>query len=141
SHVIFVNRFVSQQELIECIGAADVYLTPYLNRAQIVSGTLAYTVGAGKAVISTPYWYAEELLDGGRGVIVPFADPGAIAREVIALLGSASDRHAMRKRAYLHGRDMIWPVVGRRYLELFAEVREARARHPQPVFQTMTLEA
>src|SRR5581483_3360601 len=102
AHVIFINRFVSQEELVECIGAADLYLTPYLSRTQIVSGTLAYTVGAGKAVISTPYWYAEELLDEGRG--------------------------------------MIWPVVARRYLELFAEVREERARHPRPVFEATTLE-
>jgi glycosyltransferase involved in cell wall biosynthesis len=140
AHVIFMNRFVSQEELIECIGAADLYLTPYLSRTQIVSGTLAYSIGAGKAVISTPYWYAEELLDDGRGVLVPFADSDAIARQVTDLLGRDADRHAMRKRAYLLGRDMTWPVVARRYLELFAEVREDRARHPRPVFEATTLE-
>ena len=141
SHVIFINRFVSQEELVECIGAADVYLTPYLNPAQIVSGTLAYTLGTGKAVISTPYWYAEELLAEERGVLVPFADSDAIARQVIDLLGREADRHAMRKRAYLFGRDMIWPTVARRYVELFAAVREARAVHPRPVFEAATLEA
>jgi glycosyltransferase involved in cell wall biosynthesis len=140
AHVIFMNRFVSQEELIECIGAADLYLTPYLSRTQIVSGTLAYSVGAGKAVVSTPYWYAEELLDEGRGVLVPFGDSEAIAAHVVDLLGRDADRHAMRKRAYLLGRDMIWSVVARRYLELFAEVREARARHPRPVFEATTLE-
>jgi hypothetical protein len=138
--VIFINHFVSQEELIECIGAADLYLTPYLSRTQIVSGTLAYSVGAGKAVVSTPYWYTEELLDEGRGVLVPLGDSEAIAAQVVDLLGRDADRHAMRKRAYLLGRDMIWPVVARRYLELFAEVREARARHPRPVFEAATLE-
>jgi len=139
-HVIFMNRFVSQKELVECIGAADLYLTPYMSRTQIVSGTLAYSVGTGKAVISTPYWYAEELLDDGRGILVPFGDSEAIATQVVDLLDRDADRHAMRKRAYLFGRDMIWPAVGRRYLELFAEVREARAVHPRPVFEATTLE-
>src|SRR5881397_2016895 len=82
-HVIFHNRFVSLKELVEFIGAADLYITPYLNQEQAVSGTLAYAVGAGKAVVSTPYWHAEELLDEGRGVLVPFRDPNAIAARVL----------------------------------------------------------
>src|SRR5229473_1436149 len=90
----------------DLFGVADIYITPYLNAAQITSGTLAYTVGAGKAVISTPYWYAEEMLAEERGVLVPFADPAALAEQVIALLDNESDRHAMRKRAYMFGRDM-----------------------------------
>jgi glycosyltransferase involved in cell wall biosynthesis len=139
-HIIFINRFVSQDELIECIGAADLYLTPYVSRTQIVSGTLAYSVGAGKAVVSTPYWYAEELLDEERGMLVPFGDPAAIAARVVELLSREADRHAIRKRAYLFGRDMIWPAVARRYLELFDEVRETRASHPRPVFAATTLE-
>jgi glycosyltransferase involved in cell wall biosynthesis len=138
-HVIFQNRFVSQEELIEFIGAADIHITPYLNREQIVSGTLAYTVGAGKAVVSTPYWYAEEILDEGRGVIVPFADATALAARLVELIEHEAERHAMRKRAYLYGRDMTWPVVARRYLELFACVREERAVHPRPVFEARTL--
>lgn len=138
-HVMFVNRFVDIQELVEFIGAADAYLTPYLNREQIVSGTLAYTVGAGKAVISTPYWYAEELLAEERGVLVPFADADAIAQSVLELLGRDAERHAMRKRAYLFGRDMIWPKVAAQYLELFACVREERARRPRATFATATL--
>ena len=132
--------FVDPNFYIECIGAADLYLTPYLSRTQIVSGTLAYSMGAGKAVVSTPYWYAAELLDEGRGLLVPFGDSEAIAARVVDLLSRDADRHAMRKRAYLLGRDMIWPVVARRYLDLFAEVREARARHLRPMFEATTLE-
>lgn len=125
-NVIFYNRFVSLEELVEFISAADIYLTPYLDRAQITSGTLAYTLGAGKAVISTPYWYAEELLAEGRGTLVPFRDPAAIAAQVINLLDDESERHAMRKRAYLFGRDMIWPRVAQRYMESFERARVER---------------
>jgi glycosyltransferase involved in cell wall biosynthesis len=131
--VIFYNRFVSLEELIEFIGAADIYITPYLNAAQITSGTLAYTVGAGKAVISTPYWYAEEILAEERGVLVPFADPAALAKQVIALLDNESDRHAMRKRAYMFGRDMIWPQVARRYRDTFDRARTERRHFDFPV--------
>lgn len=132
SQVIFYNRFVSLEELIEFIGAADIYITPYLNEAQITSGTLAYTVGAGKAVISTPYWYAEEMLADERGALVPFSDPGALAEQVIDLLDNESKRHAMRKRAYMFGRDMIWPQVARSYLKTFDRARAER-RHFRPV--------
>lgn len=125
-NVIFYNRFVSLEELIEFISAADIYITPYLNSAQITSGTLAYTLGAGKAVISTPYWYAEEMLAEERGVLVPFRDPAALATQVIDLLGDESKRHAMRKRAYLFGRAMIWPKVAQRYMESFERARAER---------------
>ena len=127
-HVIFYNRFVSLEELVEFIGAADIYITPYLNPAQIVSGTLAYTLGAGKAVISTPYWYAEEMLAEDRGALVPFRDPEALAEQVIDLLDNEAKRHGMRKRAYLFGRDMVWPQVARRYMESFQRARAER-RH------------
>lgn len=126
--VIFLNRFVTIEELIEFIGAADIYITPYLDEAQITSGTLAYTVGAGKAVVSTPYWYAAEILADGRGALVPFRDPEALARQVIELLDNDSHRHAMRKRAYLFGRAMIWPQVAQRYMETFVRARAER-RH------------
>jgi hypothetical protein len=132
AHVLFHNQFVSEQELMEWIGAADLYLTPYRSVEQITSGTLAYAVGAGKAVVSTPYWHAEELLGDGRGVLVPFGNPAAIAQAVVALLDNAAERHAMRKRAYLFGREMIWPVVARRYLTLFEQVRAERMRAPRP---------
>jgi glycosyltransferase involved in cell wall biosynthesis len=124
--VIFYNRFVELEELIQFIGAADIYITPYLNAAQITSGTLAYTVGAGKAVVSTPYWYAEELLAEGRGTIVPFHNAPALAEHVIGLLDNDAERHAMRKRAYLFGREMIWPQVARRYMETFERARTER---------------
>src|SRR5881628_1362011 len=118
-NVIFYNRFVELEELKEFIGAADLYITPYLNEAQITSGTLAYTFGAGKAVVSTPYWHAAELLAEDRGVLVPFRDSKAIAREVIGLLRDDTRRHAMRKNAYKLGRDMIWGNVARLYLRSF----------------------
>jgi len=124
--VIFYNRFVSLEELIEFISSADIYITPYLNPAQITSGTLAYTLGAGKAVISTPYWYAEEMLADERGVLVPFRDPAALAAQVIDLLENESKRHAMRKRAYLFGRAMIWPQVAQRYMSSFERARAER---------------
>lgn len=130
--VIFYNRFVSLEELVQFIGAADIYITPYLNEVQITSGTLAYTVGAGKAVISTPYWYAEEMLADERGALVPFRDPAALAREVIDLLDNESKRHAMRKRAYLFGRQMIWPQVARRYMESFERARSERRHYSHP---------
>jgi glycosyltransferase involved in cell wall biosynthesis len=118
-HVIFHNRFVSMNDLKAFIGATDVYLTPYLNEAQITSGTLAYVFGAGKAVVSTPYWHAQELLAEDRGILVPFRDPQAIAAGVTAYLGDPVRMRLTRERAYLMGRDMIWPSVGRLYLDSF----------------------
>src|SRR5580692_226316 len=98
NHLILSNRFVPADELIQHVGAADIYITPYRQEAQVVSGTLAIALGAGKAIISTPYWHARELLADGRGVIVPFEDPAAIAEAVLHLLNSEVERHAMRKR-------------------------------------------
>jgi glycosyltransferase involved in cell wall biosynthesis len=138
--VIFYNRFVSLEELVEFIGAADIYITPYLNPAQIVSGTLAYTLGAGKAVISTPYWYAEEMLGEERGALVPFRDPAALAEQVIDLLDNEAKRHAMRKRAYQFGREMIWPQVARRYMESFERARAERRHFTQPGFTVKPLD-
>jgi glycosyltransferase involved in cell wall biosynthesis len=126
SHVIFYNRFVSLEELNEFIGATDIYITPYHNADQITSGTLAYTLGAGKAVISTPYWYAQEMLAEDRGVLIPFHNPEALAAQVIDLLDNESKRHAMRKQAYLFGRAMIWPQVAQRYMESFERARAER---------------
>ncbi|MDP2601517.1 MAG: glycosyltransferase family 4 protein [Deltaproteobacteria bacterium] len=139
-HVIFYNRFVSFEELVEFIGAADIYITPYLNPAQIVSGTLAYTLGAGKAVISTPYWYAEEMLAEERGALVPFHDPAALAEQVIELLDNEAKRHGMRKRAYLYGREMIWPQVARRYMESFQRARAERRHFTPPGFVVKPLD-
>src|SRR5947208_4630496 len=108
SQVIFHNRFVSPKEMVEFIGAADIYITPYRHEAQVVSGTLAYALGAGKAIISTPYWHAVELLDDRRGVLVPFQNSDAIARKAVELLDTPAIRHAMRKRAYVYSREKVW---------------------------------
>lgn len=138
-HVIFYNRFVDIDELKEFLGAADIYITPYLNPAQITSGTLSYAFGCGKAVISTPYWHAEELLAEGRGVLVPFADSEAIAREVIGLLQDPTRRHAMRKRAYMLGREMVWSHVAHMYVESFEKARRSRwdSAHRPLVIKTL----
>lgn len=122
-NVIFFNRFVTLEELNQFISAADIYLTPYLNVAQITSGTLAYTLGAGKAVISTPYWYAEEMLDNERGLIIPFHNSEKLAEAVIELLDDEAKRDAMRKRAYMFGRHMVWSEVAQRYMESFERAR------------------
>jgi glycosyltransferase involved in cell wall biosynthesis len=134
SKVFFHNRFVSPEEMVEFIGAADIYITPYRHEAQVVSGTLAYAVGAGKAIISTPYWHAIELLDDRRGALVPFQNPDAIAQKTIELLDTPAIRHAMRKRAYLLGREMIWKRVAQGYMESFARVRSDRMKSPHVQF-------
>jgi glycosyltransferase involved in cell wall biosynthesis len=118
-NVIFYDQFVDLENLTEFIGAADLYITPYLNEAQITSGTLAYAFGAGKAVVSTPYWHASELLAEDRGVLVPFANAAAISQEVIGLLGDDNRRHSIRKNAYRIGRDMIWSNVAQQYMRTF----------------------
>ncbi len=127
-HVIFHNRFVSPKELCELLVCADIYVTPYLHKEQAVSGTLAYAMGAGKAIISTPYRYAEEMLAEGRGVLIPFADPSAIAARLIHLFGNEAEMNAMRKRAYTFSRQMVWKEVARRYLVEFGQLKQERIR-------------
>ncbi|MDX2038700.1 MAG: glycosyltransferase family 4 protein [Isosphaeraceae bacterium] len=129
-NVIFYNRFVELEELTEFIRAADVYVTPYLNEAQITSGTLAYSFGCGKAIISTPYWHAEELLADDRGVIVPFADPAALAREVRGLLGDGDRRAAMCEAAHRIGRGMVWRRSADHYMDAFQQTRLGRKDQP-----------
>ncbi len=131
SQLILLNRFVSAEELVEQVGSADVYITPYRQEAQIVSGTLAIALGAGKAIISTPYWHAKELLANNRGVIVPFENPGAIAEAVLQLLDNDGERHAMRKRAYLHSRETIWPKTAQKYMASFQRARFERTLQPR----------
>jgi glycosyltransferase involved in cell wall biosynthesis len=131
-HVIFQNRFVALKELCEFLGIADIYITPYLEEAQITSGTLAYAMGTGKAVISTPYWYATEMLAEGRGRIVPFNNPDAMAEQIIDLLDNDVDRNGIRKKAYTFCREAIWKEVSRRYLEAFSEVQHHRSLDPRP---------
>lgn len=138
-HVIFHNRFVSDTELTEFLAAADICLTPYLQPDQITSGALAYAVGAGKAVISTPYRYAAELLADGRGVLVPWRDPQAIATEVIALLGDDARRAALGARAGAVGAAMRWPAVARAYGKSFVRARAARTERTRATFLARTL--
>ena len=121
-NVVFHNRFVSPQEMASLVRSADIYITPYRYEAQAVSGTLAYALGAGKAIISTPYWHAMELLDDGRGVLVPFTDSAAIAKTTIELLDNDEAREAMRKRAYLYARRMVWDRVAQSYMGVFTRV-------------------
>lgn len=139
SSVIFHDRFVSQGELTEFLSAADIYVTPSLNPEQSTSGTLAYAVGAGKAVISTPYLYARELLADGRGILVPWRDSQAIAREVVDLLGDDAKRLALRERAAAHGRSMAWPAVAHRYVQSFEHARAEHTERLRTVFQAKTL--
>ncbi|TET34921.1 MAG: glycosyltransferase [Planctomycetota bacterium] len=131
-HVLFHNHFVSLEVLVQYIGAADIYVTPYISPAQVTSGTLAYAIGSGKAVVSTPYWYAEELLAEERGRLVPFGDPGAMAREISELLENDLERNAMRKRAYQSTRPMVWKEVARQYLELAVSALERCVSSPKP---------
>src|SRR5690606_37840925 len=119
----FYNGFVEIEELIEFIGAAEIYITPYLNEHQITSGTLAYAFGSGRAVVSTGYWHAKELLKGGKGRIVPFRDSEAIAREVIDLMDNEVKMHSMRKKAYNAGRTMVWSEVAKQYMDSFNKAR------------------
>src|SRR5213082_4013906 len=138
--VIFRNRFVSPRELVELIGGADIYITPYKHKGQVVSGTLAYALSAGKAIISTPYLHAIELLDDERGTLVPFDDPEAIAAKTVELLGDDTARHAMRKRAYLYARDMVWNRVAQKYMKSFERIYNERLRNPRATFVAQNTE-
>ena len=136
--VLFLNRFVSPEEMASLVGSADIYITPYCHEAQAVSGTLAYAMGAGKAIISTPYWYAAEVLDQGRGMLVPFENSAAIATATIALLANDEARQAMRERAYLYARPMVWKRVAQSYMTAFLR---ARAYCAEPVHVRFAVQA
>ena len=137
-NAIFVNRFVSPQEMASLVGLADIYVTPYRYEAQAVSGTLAYAMGAGKAIISTPYWYATELLEDGRGVLVPFDDSDAIADSAIELLDNGTALQQMRSRAYLYARDMVWDRVAESYLRSFVRAGAAHMQSAREAFAPTT---
>jgi glycosyltransferase involved in cell wall biosynthesis len=122
-HVLFLDRFVDQATLIAFISMCDVYATPYLNEAQMTSGTLAYSFGLGKAIVSTPYWHARELLANDCGILVPFGDSTAIGEEIATLLTDDTRRSAMRRRVYASGRSMTWPRIAQRYLGTFEGIR------------------
>jgi glycosyltransferase involved in cell wall biosynthesis len=134
NHVIFHNRFVDDEELHNFLCAADIYVTPYLSREQLTSGTLAFAVGTGKAVVSTPYWAAEELLADGRGKLVPFGDSAALAQEIIGILQDETLFYWLRREAYEYGRSRTWPRIGQSYWELFQETHL-----PIPIVGTGTL--
>lgn len=133
-HVRFLDQFVDQAELLRHIAMCDVYVTPYLNRAQMTSGTLAYSFGLGRPVVSTPYWHAEELLADGRGMLVPFGDSDAIGRAVSGLLRDADSRHALGERAYRASRTMTWPRTAETYLGVFERVVATHPRKPITVW-------
>ncbi|HZK49483.1 MAG TPA: glycosyltransferase family 4 protein [Thermoleophilia bacterium] len=138
-HVRFLNRFVDLPELCEFLGCADVYVTPYGDEAQITSGTLAYAMASGKAIVSTPYWYATEMLAEERGVITPFGDTEALTANVLALLSDPVRRHAMRKRAYVFTRDAVWSKVAQEYLNVFAEAKERQQWRPTRGFRARAI--
>ena len=133
-NVIFHNRFVSPQEMASLVGSADIYVTPYRHEAQAVSGTLAYALGAGRAIISTPYWHAAELLADGRGALVPFEDPDAFADTTIELLDNDAAREAIRKRAYLYARRMVWNRVAQSYMRTFVRACANRLQPARVAF-------
>jgi glycosyltransferase involved in cell wall biosynthesis len=139
-NVIFHNRFVTPEEMAQFVGSADIYITPYRYEAQAVSGTLAYALGAGKAIISTPYWHAAELLDDDRGVLVPFNNSDAIATAAIDLLDNEATRHAMRKRAYLYARDTTWSKAAKAYMSTFVRARTDRMQTPRIAFSDLNAE-
>ena len=138
-HVAFYNRFVGIEELKQFIGAADIYLTPYLIEEQATSGTLCYAFGCGRAVISTPYWHAKELLAEDRGVLVPFKNSESIARAVTDLLKDEKHLETMSKQAYSLGREMVWSQTAKHYFKSFRKARIDHRHDHAPRFAVKTL--
>ncbi len=134
NNVVFLDQFVDQPTLLAYISMCDVYVTPYLNKSQMTSGTLAYSFGLGKAVVSTPYWHAQELLAEGHGILVPFGDSTAIGTEIAALLTGNGRLRAMRERAYASSRSMTWERNAGRHLAVFESAR--RAHRPKVISRT-----
>jgi glycosyltransferase involved in cell wall biosynthesis len=134
-----VNQYLSQREVVDYLLATDVYVTPYLDPNQITSGTLAYALGAGKAIVSTPYLHAQEVLSRGRGILVPFRDAAAVASAVNTVLGDPQRKRELELRAYEYGKEMAWPAIGRRVLALMRDVldhpaaEEALQEEPIPI--------
>lgn len=139
-NIMFFNRFVDLKELCEFLGAADLYVTPYLAEAQIVSGTLAYAMGVGKATISTPYWYAQEMISDDRGILVDFEDADSLAGAVIRLFKNELERNSIRKKAYTASRKAVWSQVALDYISLFNEIKAERESTPRPKYRIRTLE-
>jgi glycosyltransferase involved in cell wall biosynthesis len=139
-NVVFHNRFFTPQEMAALVGAADIYITPYCHEAQAVSGTLAFALGAGKAIISTPYWHASELLGDGRGKLVPFEDAGAIASATIELLENDAACQQMRRLAFLYGRNMVWSRVAHSYMQAFTDTSADATQPVRLGFSVQTAE-
>jgi glycosyltransferase involved in cell wall biosynthesis len=137
-HVVFLDRFVDKPTLLDFIAMCDVYVTPYLNESQMTSGTLAYSFGMGKAVVSTPYWHARELLADDRGVLVPFNDVPATAKEISELLTDELRRERLRKRAYASSRSMTWERTATSYVAIFEGVRRTGVTGLEAVRQDAT---
>jgi polysaccharide biosynthesis protein PslF len=131
-HVRFVNQYLTQREIVDYLLATDVYVTPYLDLNQITSGTLAYALGAGKAIVSTRYLHAAEALADGRGLLVDVRDADGLARAVLAILGDPALKAELERRAYDYGKEMAWPNVGRRVLALTREVLERSSTTSSP---------
>jgi len=146
-HVKFVNQYLTQREVVDYLLATDVYVTPYLDPNQITSGTLAYALGAGKAIVSTPYLHAREVLESGRGILVPFRDSAAVAAAVNSVLGDSQRKRELETRAYEYGKEMAWPAIGRRVLALMSDILDHRIAPdqlepvaPPPGLRAMALE-
>jgi len=121
-HVLFINEFINQKELFKYLSASDIYITPYLNEAQITSGTLAYAIGVGSAVISTPYWHASELLANGRGRLFNFNDSEELANILLELLENPAIIEKLRKKALDYGKTITWPKQGGKYISLIQQI-------------------
>jgi glycosyltransferase involved in cell wall biosynthesis len=138
NNVIFHDRFVTRSELCKYISASDIYVSPYLSKEQIVSGALSYALGMGKAIISTPYWYAEEILANGRGLLVDFKDVEGFSRALLSVINDPDKYNELRKNAYKFGRQMTWKEVGRQYVNLFEEVIDERIQKSEKQWETLT---
>jgi glycosyltransferase involved in cell wall biosynthesis len=129
-HVLFLNEFINQKELSQYLHACDIYVTPYLNPAQITSGTLSYAIGAGAAVISTPYWHAEELLAEGRGRLFNFTDTAEVSDILMDLFDHPDKLKQLRSKAHEYGQEITWPKIGSKYNKLGKEILKQQAEQP-----------
>jgi len=136
-HVLFINEFIQQEELIKYLCASDIYITPYHNEAQITSGTLSYAIGAGSAVISTPYWHAAELLANNRGRLFPFKDSERLSEILLQLLDNPAELRELRRRTYEYGRTLAWPILGERYCAVAREALKTPSVADKEIRETM----